>query len=688
MTTPVKPAASQTANGVTPKPRPEIEVGVSNYLPFITPYQNAWEVLRSEEVTVNQLKAMRKTDGQARALYRLITLPIRSALKTATFVPESNVHGGEEEAAFVEQMLTLPSAAGGMVTPFSRVIAQMLMAIFDGFVGFELVYWSPKTGPLKGKWTLKKLAHRPAETLTFLINDNSEFAGFRQRAMYQNRSIDVKLPGEHCIYYAANEEEKPFYGQSYFQSAWYHWDKKFKLYAIAHIAAQRAAVGTRVGKLPPSPNRDEKDAFKKALADLGVAQYMTIPQDFSVEALKEGPGFDFLAYINHHNSQMSKSVLAAFFDDQQGSGGDTTLVDFGRQSDALFMMMLQTIMSEIEDVLNNQVIPRFIDWNFGTNRYPKFQFGTLTQEQQAAAVDLFKTLAIAGQALTCSPEFVHQLEIQVAEEFGLEIDWEAVEARQAAETEAAAQPPGAGPPGSAPGAAPSGPPQISPQLLPAGFTLGHRIRLGDPDVVMAAQAAELLQQAADDLLWMDDTTGEPVELTRGKPASGVKHVRTPAGAQLYGAPIGTPITRDLKNKQAAEGVKGKVFGVGVQGPNTGEGTQHQTLGGGPGAKAQSLGGVAVTAREGTLVPKQILTNQAAPGAQLLDFGDGTVAVRDAAGRQSARQRFDIAQFSGLGWKVDPKAVLNTPASAAPGGRPAVAKTALPQTPASAPAAGS
>jgi hypothetical protein len=61
---------------------------------------------------------------------------------------------------------------------------------------------------------------------------------------------------------------------------------------------------------------------------------MTIPADYKVESLKEFTGFDFLSYINHHNSQMSKSVLAAFFDDSQGTGGDASLVDFGRQSDA------------------------------------------------------------------------------------------------------------------------------------------------------------------------------------------------------------------------------------------------------------------------------------------------------------------------------------------------------------------
>ena len=424
MTGPVK---SVRRPDVQPKPKPESEAGVSLHLPFVTPYKNAWEILRDDEITVTQLQAMRKTDGQARALYRLITLPIRAALKSATFLPQVNEEGGEDEAQFVEQLLTLPSSAGGMQTPFSKVISQMLMAIFDGFAAFELVYWQPKKGPLKDKWTLKKIAHRPSETLSFLLDNDGQMTGIRQRTMFQGREVDVKIDAKDVAYYAANEEERPFYGESYFQSAFYHWDKKYKLYVISHIACQRAAVGTRVGKMPANPSREEKLAFQKSLADLGVAQWMSIPDTFSVDSLKEGPNFDFLSYINHHNSQMSKSVLAAFFDKEQGGGDSGKLVDFGQQSDALFLLMLQTIMSEIEDVVNNQIIPKFIDWNFNNGKYPRFQFGSLSQEQKGAILDLFKQLAVAGQSLTIRPEFLHETTKVVADDFGLEIDWETIE---------------------------------------------------------------------------------------------------------------------------------------------------------------------------------------------------------------------------------------------------------------------
>lgn len=453
-------------NGVTPKaPKSDTEVGVGMWQPFVTPYRNAWEVYRDDQVTAEQLVSMRRTDGQARALFRLIVLPIRAALTTCTFIPAANQKGGQDEATFIEQMFTMPASQGGMMTPWTRVISQVLNSVFDGFAPFELVYWSPKKGPLKDKWTLKKMAWRPPQTIYFLLDKNGDFWGFRQRVMFMGRYIDVEIPPDSAVYHACQEEEQIFYGKSYFEAAFYHWDKKVRLYFVAHLAAQRAATGTRVGHLPPSPTPEERANFTKALSDLGFAQYLAVPDGYTVELLKEGTQFDFLSFINHHNSQMSKSILAPFFDDAQGGGAsETTLVDFGKQSDAMFILMLDTIMSEIESFINDKVIPRFIDWNFGSSLYPKFRFGQLTAEQKGIATNMFNTLAVVSPEFqSCTPEFMHQLEKQVADELGLEIDYETIEERMAdsaklAEAEAKIAPvpaPGAVPDPAAPGGVPA-----------------------------------------------------------------------------------------------------------------------------------------------------------------------------------------------------------------------------------------
>lgn len=766
-----------TNDDIAPKPPLDEELGVSMSMPFSVPSvvsgigggssaTAAQQLLRRSDISVKQLVEMRQKDGQARALYRLMVLPIRAALRQCTFTPAD---GGETEAEFIEKMLMLPPNSGGMTTMFTRVIAQLLMAIFDGFSAFELVYWVPVRGELKGKVTLKKIAYRPSDTVFFKVDKHGGFDGFFQRCfagdtevslldgttwridelaarldefwvyssskdgrvvpgkatarkvsdseplleveldnghrvrctlthpwrlldgsykrasglvsgdrllplyrrlvklsgsgreyeqvwhpieqrwewthsavfsdqqgqirggevvhhrdvnrfnnapsnlqrvtrkehadlhsrmgqigikaahawweteegrarraelssvpwgaqlrpegyapemkrrwesgvydakavwehpsgeaayhrrreitvvdvervfaelresgsprgardvaavlgcswdtvqarvreaghgswalyrkargderltvsgnhsvvavrsvapeavydievddhhnfalaagifvhntIFQGDPIDVTIDKENAFYYAANEEENPFYGVSYFSAAFYHYDKKVKLYYLAHLAAQHRAVGTRVGKIPKGADTREKAAFKKALTDFGLAQAMLVPDGYSVEELgKSTAVFDFVALINHHDHAMSKSVLAPFFD-KDATGG--ALVDFSTQQDDMFLLMERAIMDEIAAAINTYLTPKFIDWNFGTGKYPLFQWGPFTDEQKAAIRSTFEKLAIAGTT-NVTDEFMLELEKLMADELGLEIDYDEVEAQ-------------------------------------------------------------------------------------------------------------------------------------------------------------------------------------------------------------------------------------------------------------------
>ncbi len=457
-----------------------VEFGVDN-LAFSTPFrpflaglqknvdEELKEVLREdgEETgpSVRQLVVMRRTDGHARALYRLLTLPIKAALKTSTFVPAD---GGDDEATFIEQAFTTAPAAGGMSVTFSTFMSQMLMALFEGFSAFEKVFWKPEFGPLEGKITLQKLAHRPSETVTFVTDEKGRYRGFRQRAFLNGKVVDAYIEPDYSFYYAAQEEEKKFYGISFFQSAFYHYDKKVKAYFTAHLAAQRAAVGTRIGTVPQNASLAAKKEFASQLSNLAFAQYMMVPDGFKVELLKEAGSFDFLSLINHHNHMMSESVLANFFDKDTGggSGESGALVNFAQPGDDMFILMLRAIMDDIATQINHYIIPQLIDLNFDGSKYPTFTWGKLTDEQKAAIASTFDKLATAGQTANVTPEFMRALEETTAEEMGLEIDYDAVDKRIAeeqaqadAQMQAAAgglpgQPPVPGTPGAPPAGLP------------------------------------------------------------------------------------------------------------------------------------------------------------------------------------------------------------------------------------------
>jgi hypothetical protein len=424
-----------------------IAQGVDDHLPFSSPFhpsnsgltrlpseQKLFEVANRIEgaPTIRQLTTMRRLDGQARSLFRLLTLPIRAALKSSTILA---AEGGEKERQFIDDAFNLPPTQGGMTVTFHRFIEYLLVALFEGTSVFEKVFWIPKFGPLKGKITLKKLAHRPADTIRFIADDHGGFAGFRQQTNFAGKAIDVYVPPEYAFYYAAQETERRFYGVSFFESAFPHYDAKVRLYYTAHLAAQRAAVGTRVGTAPPAASKAAKLEFQQALANLSVAQWIMAPDGFKVEVMKEGGAYDFLGMINHHNHMMAQSMLAGFMDKDTGGGKNETgsLVNFAQPGDDMFILMLRAIMEDIEEHINHHIIPQLIDYNFNGAKYPTFKWGKLTDEQRAAIAQTFDKLATAGSGLLASSEFLRALEKNVAEDMGLEIDWEEVETREAEE---------------------------------------------------------------------------------------------------------------------------------------------------------------------------------------------------------------------------------------------------------------
>ena len=500
-----------------------IEVGVDSALgylssSFATPYlalnptgdEQLREAMRltGEDAgpTVRQLVAMRRMDGQARALYRLLTLPIRAALQGATIVAHDD---GEEERDFIDDVFNLPPQSGGMSTTFSRFMGQLLMGLFDGFSAFEKVFWVPEEGPLKGKITLRKLGHRPSETVTFLIDKNGGFAGLRQRTFYYGQTVDVVIPRERAFYYAAQEEEQKYYGVSFFQSAYYHFDKKSRMYFAAHIAANRAAVGTRIGTVAPGASNAAKIEFAGQLRNLSMAQWLMMPEGFKVDVLNEGGTYDFLSQINHHDAQMSKSVLATFFDKNQGAGqSEGSLVNFAQPGDDMFKLMLRAIQQDIRDQINHYIIPQLIDLNYGSGKYPTFEWGELTDEQNAAIADTFSKLA---NQQTVTPEFMRALEEKQAKTFGLDVDYDEVALREEEEAAAEASMGGFGDPAAAGGlpeapADPNAAPTQEGPALPTEPTPEGGPEGGQPSA--SPRAWSSLDDFEDALNAVDDTEDE------------------------------------------------------------------------------------------------------------------------------------------------------------------------------------
>lgn len=463
----------------TPDPMLNLELGVERILPF-----SFWgdgdgngggEITRDAAlIPIEELVSMRRRDGQARALIRLFTLPILSAFADGEWIAPPNVDleeadakvkeaDGKKPAAkkitpekssdktdakgekrlpyeaeveFANEMWNLPMQAGGMVTSKTQVLKRILLMLTDGFSAFEEVRTVPEDGVLKGKIVLQELAYRDSRTLRFRVDDKGKFNGLRQIATVNGKTVDVIIPPEKCFVVTNQGEENPFYGVSLFEAAYEHYQIKRKLYYIAHLAAQFAAVPGRIGEVPQGAAPQHIAAFKTALANFAFNTAAVMPPGFKVVPFNANSGFDFLKLIDHHNHMMSKSVLSGFIDSEQRA----TLIEVGRTdpNTDFFILALESIMDEIAEEISHTLMPKYIDWNFGTGNYPIFKFGVLSDAAKSAIQDIFKAV-VTSSVLNSTPEFVRELEKKLSKSLDLDIDYDEIEEQEKKAAEDAAK---------------------------------------------------------------------------------------------------------------------------------------------------------------------------------------------------------------------------------------------------------
>lgn len=391
------------------------EVGKSS-IPDAMQAQNS--LVNLPKVDPDKIDAMYQSDGEVAGLYRIITTPLRGA--NIRIHPKHQ--RGKKEANFIGEVFHNAPHDGGMRTPLNMVMATILREIIDGYSPHEII-WKIEKGFIR----IDKLAHRPISTISKIkVNDQVEIENYVQSVGVNNfGGHEVEIPSDKVLHFVFQPEFNPIFGRSMFTQAYYHYEKKHKLYYISHIAAQIRALRLRVLK---SAETDEAkvDKVLNMVAKLGFNSSINLPDGYELDFPDiGGDAPDVLPLIQHHDAQMAKSILAQVLD--VGVEGRTGSFNLSETHLDIFITNLELIAKGIASVINTTLIPKLIDWNFGTGNYPKIEFVPFDRDTKKSLSSLFLKLAIAKN-LNVTPQFRFQVERQVAEDIGLDgIDYEAIE---------------------------------------------------------------------------------------------------------------------------------------------------------------------------------------------------------------------------------------------------------------------
>jgi hypothetical protein len=402
---------------VRPSPAPLMEPPEDALLEISTQGQGIFggydihEMIDIRDVRLEELDKMVRVDGQAAALFNILSLTLRSAAKKLAFIAQKN---GKREGTFIEEALTKPFEEGGMYTSIDNILANANVAHLHGFRVFEKVFKLDK-----GYIVPDKIAARAPYNIFLRATDYGDYNGFAQRQSYQNRYVNVYVPLEKSILYNVNAERNPLYGVPSMLPAFYHFDKKHKMYYIAHIAHQINATPIRVGKVPPNTNSKRRENFLNALSNLGFNTAIVMPDQHEIDQFPKNRSqiSPYMDLINHHNQMMTKAVLAHVID--MGSGGQSGSWALSKNDYDIFVIALQSFMHTLEDIFNRWIIPQLIDWNFGTGKYPKIIFENMANDTLSLLRDTFYKIALDDFPNT-SPEFLYEIERAMAMQLNLD----------------------------------------------------------------------------------------------------------------------------------------------------------------------------------------------------------------------------------------------------------------------------
>ena len=318
--------------------------------------------------------------------------------------PYDNLPVNAEIAAFIEDNLV-----GGMTSPFSDSLEDILHFFEDGYAVLEKVYemreWTPpgENRNTKNYTMLQKLGVRPPSTIqTLNYDDNGDIQTIAQNAIRGNRTSEVvTIPESKMLIFTFGRKGGDLTGRSLLRTAYPHWYYKTHFYKIDAIQKERHSLGIPKGVLKPGYTPQDKQVLRNLLQNLRTNEeaFMLLVPNVDVEfAQIHGNLVDALDSATHHNTMIMLNVMAEFLAiGFKGSSGSRAA---GAVQSDTYMKSLRHVANYICDVVNMYLIPELVVWNYPTKDFPQLKVRNIGEVKDLQALGSALSALIAQDAIT------------------------------------------------------------------------------------------------------------------------------------------------------------------------------------------------------------------------------------------------------------------------------------------------
>jgi hypothetical protein len=407
--------------------------GQNRYAPMSAQFSSDGRMLafRLDEIRIEDLDRVRQ-DPVVRSSLRLLKLPILRA-KWQVYSEDPKIE------ALVQEVLR----------PHMRQLLWALCTAFDYGVAFVEKVWrrervlrvshtrstqsASDVYTFRDVWVLDRVVHLDPSLCWALVYPTGEFAGVRQL-----QAGDI-IPEGKLIHFAIDAEFNEVYGNPVTKPCIPYFEVKVRL--LEDLSRYFATYGVPIkkGYAPPGQTSvgttddgqpvlvDNLEYLAEQLDNLTNAHTIVLPnmvdssgqRMWEVELAPPPGAAPYEAFLNFLDEQMRQAMGVPALASIHPQAGSYAL---GRSQIDLFIQNEEAWLQQIQEVLNRQLIPDIVRFNFGSRARPTRIEMSISRDYTEALVDAMVSLLARGQPLqTATGDTLYADWQQLAQEFNLPV---------------------------------------------------------------------------------------------------------------------------------------------------------------------------------------------------------------------------------------------------------------------------
>lgn len=292
----------------------------------------------------------------------------------------------------------------GQVQDFRHVLWELASAVHYGFRLTEILWRLDEDGPYAGKWGFRHFSAKPCKQIGFDLDVNTlEINNITSYTPLTGYQLDVPL--EKCLLYTFMPEDGLPYGIATGRATYKHSWSLDNLYRFWNICLE--VFGTPFLIAKAAPNSDQMKKALEVLKSLANGGKAVFPSNVEIQMLEQAVGGEtgFLDAIEHHIRQIAYAYEHAVLTSGEGEHGATSAGSDVHQDTADYQHCF--VRTDLENVINQQLIPRYMRYNWGPKSLrlmPRLSLGQWDSVDMQLMASAFSTHISSGVMHPSEPQ--------------------------------------------------------------------------------------------------------------------------------------------------------------------------------------------------------------------------------------------------------------------------------------------